>query len=288
MENISTNNIKALFLLVLLSTLLVAGGQKLAGHTGLMVGLILVLPLNIIFYWFSDQIILSLYGAQKSDVADQPRLFGTVAYLTEKAQIPMPSLYVITDHTANAFTIGRNPKHAKVVVTTGLLKLLDKEELAAVLAHELAHVQYFDTLVATIAASISGAMSLIAKKVQQLIMLILGLHQSEERRYWLGTLLMGMIAPLIAVLVQISISRSREFAADERGAMMCGDPISLANALRKLARARQQHMLSETERNPGTAHLFIINPLHAKHWVHFFSTHPPIAERIRRLEELML
>lgn len=286
---LTPNTIKTAFLLGVLTVLLLYFGQKWAGPAGFIFALFLAICMNFGAYWFADKIVLSLYDAKPTVVEDYPALYGIVAYLVEKADLPSPKIYVIEDKAPNAFAIGRDPLHAAIVVTTGLLKILSKDELAGVIAHEIAHIQQHDTLVATIAASIGGALSIVANVTQWAFIFVSGRGSDEKSgRNILGTMLMSMVAPLLAILIQIAISRSREYAADEEGANLCGQPMWLADALRKIHNAKERYALKEADQNPATAHLFIVDPLRSKQWMILFSTHPPIAERIDRLEALIL
>jgi len=239
------------------------------------------LAMNGISYWFSDKIVLRMYGAKEIGTDKAPTLHRIVRDLTLRAQMPMPKLYLIPQEAPNAFATGRDEKHAAVAVTEGILRILDERELRGVLAHELSHIKNRDILIGTIAATMAGAISMLANMAHW--GMIFGGRSSENREggHPIVALLMIIIAPLAAMLVQMAISRSREFGADATGATISGDPSSLANALRKLERGAQRIPM---EANPATAHMFIVNPLTAGGLMTLFSTHPPMQERIRRLE----
>lgn len=288
MKQLSPNTLKTTLLLGALTGLLLYFGQSFGGSQGLIMALLGALIVNLGAYWFSDKIVLTLYQAKEVRSDEQPQLYATAAYLAERANIPRPAIYVIEENTPNAFATGRNPEHAAIAVTTGMISLLSKNELAGVIAHELAHVQHRDTLVSCVAACIGGAVNILANMVQWVVMFGMGRKDEAKRNGKFTAIVMSMVAPMIAVMIQMAISRSREFAADEKSAELCGDPMWLANALRKLENARENNRLEETEHNPATAHLFIVNPLHNKQWSLLFSTHPPIGERIQRLENLSL
>ncbi len=288
MNQLSPNSLKTTLLLGVLTALLLYFGQSFGGKSGLMMAFLSALVINFGAYWFSDKIVLALYRAREVRSDEQPQLYATAAYLAERANIPRPAIYVIEENAPNAFATGRSPEHAAIAVTTGMISLLTKDELAGVIAHELAHVQHRDTLISCIAACIGGAVNILANMVQWTVMFGMGRKEEAGRNGKFTMMVMSMIAPMFAVMIQMAISRAREFAADEKGAELCGDPMWLANALRKLEKARENNRLEETEHNPATAHLFIINPLHNKQWSLLFSTHPPIGERIQRLENLSL
>ncbi|MFA7096314.1 MAG: zinc metalloprotease HtpX, partial [Gammaproteobacteria bacterium] len=236
---------------------------------------------------FSDKIVLSMYGAQEVGPHDAPELYGIVQELARRGNLPMPRVYVIHNDTPNAFATGRSPEHAAVAATTGILRILSREELAGVMAHELAHVQHRDTLISAIAATIAGAISMLANMAQWALIFGMGRQNGQENGgSVLGTLVMMLLAPIAAALIQMAVSRTREYAADARGAALCGNPLWLANALRKLELGNRRIPMHQAESNPATAHLFIVNPLQGSSLANLFSTHPPIEERVRRLEEM--
>lgn len=243
--------------------------------------------MNFISYYFSDRIVLMMYRAQEVGPGDAPRLYRSVERLAMRAGLPMPKVYIIEDDSPNAFATGRNPEHAAVAATTGILNLLDDRELEGVIGHELAHVRHRDILIGSIAATIAGAITWLASMAQWgAIFGGFGGRDDEERGgNVIGLLLMAILAPIAAVLIQMAISRSREYAADRGGAEISGNPLSLANALGKLhAMADRIPMEAAT---PATAHMFIVNPLSGRSFAGLFSTHPPVEERIARLETMV-
>jgi heat shock protein HtpX len=249
----------------------------------MLIAFLFALVMNGISYWFSDKIVLRMYGAKEVGPQEAPDLHRMVRELALRAQIPMPKLYVIPEDAPNAFATGRNPSHAAVAVTQGIVRILDERELRGVLAHELSHVKNRDILVGTIAAAMAGAVSMLANMAHW--GMIFGGRSSDDREggHPIVALLMIIVAPIAAMLVQMAISRSREFGADATGAAISGNPLSLANALRKLQRGAESIPM---EANPATAHMFIVNPLTGGGLMSLFSTHPPMEERIRRLETM--
>jgi heat shock protein HtpX len=279
------NNIKTLFLLVTLTLILVWAGGALGGKQGMTIALILALGMNFFAYWFSDKIVLKMYGAKEVTESGAPELHAIVRRLAQKAQIPMPKVYIIDQAQPNAFATGRNPKHAAVAVTTGIMRILTPEELQGVIGHELAHIKHRDILISTIAATIAGAISYLAQMAQWAM--IFGGHRGddEEGGNPIAALIMMIVGPIAALIIQMAISRSREYAADQGGARIAGNPRYLSGALKKLHMASQKiHM----EANPATSHMFIVNPLSGGGILKLFSTHPPIEERISRLESMSL
>jgi len=279
------NNIKTLFLLVTLTLILVWAGGALGGKQGMTMALIFALAMNFFAYWFSDKIVLRMYGAKQVSEAEAPELYGIVRRLAQKAEMPMPKVYMIDADQPNAFATGRNPRHAAVAVTTGIMRILSNEELQGVIGHELSHVRHRDILVSTIAATIAGAISYLAQMAQWAM--IFGGHRgdNEEGGSPIAALVMMIVGPIAALIVQMAISRSREYAADEGGARLAGNPRYLAGALRKLYMASQKIPMHA---NPATSHMFIVNPLSGGGLLKLFSTHPPIEERIARLEAMSL
>jgi heat shock protein HtpX len=278
------NNIKTLFLLVTLTLILVWAGAALGGKQGMTMALVFALVLNFFAYWFSDKIVLKMYGAKAVSEAEAPELYGIVRRLIQKAEMPMPKVYIINEEQPNAFATGRNPKHAAVAVTAGIMRILSHEELQGVIGHELAHVQHRDILISTIAATIAGAISYLAQMAQW-AMIFGNRGDDEERGNPIAALIMMIVGPIAALIVQMAISRSREYAADEGGARLAGNPRYLAGALRKLHWASQKIPMNA---NPATSHMFIVNPLSGSGLLKLFSTHPPIEERIARLESMSL
>lgn len=279
------NRLKTTLLLSLLTILMVFMGNAIGGQTGMVFAFLMAAAMNFFSYWFSDKIVLKMYGAQEIGEHDHPAFYAMVRGLAVKAGLPMPRVYIIPSSSPNAFATGRNPQHAAVAATEGILRILSPEELEGVMAHELAHVRNRDILVGTIAATIAGAISMIGTMLQWGAMLGAGRRDDEEGIGGLiGSLAMAIIAPIAAMLIQMAVSRSREYLADESGARICGNPLALANALRKLHDA--SHMLPMTEARPATAHMFTVNPLTGGGFMSLFSTHPPMEERIARLEEM--
>lgn len=275
------NAIKTVFLMGLMMGLFLAVGYLLGGQSGMTIALIFSLIMNFGSYWFSDKIVLAIYRAKPITRQEAPRFYDMIEKLARNANLPMPKVYIINDPTPNAFATGRNPHNAAVAATTGILHSLNDEEIAGVMAHELAHVKHRDILISTIAATLAGTISYIAQMAGWLTMF--GRSNDREEGSGLGGLFLIILSPIIAMLIQMAISRSREFMADEGGAKISGNPLALANALAKISRVNQvQHM---HDVNPATAHMFIISPLFGG-LGKLFSTHPPVEERIRRLQEL--
>lgn len=276
------NNVKTFVLLAGLTALLIGAGSVLGGHHGLQLALALAVVMNFAGYWFSDTIALSMSGAYEVGPDDGPGLLAIVRGLTERAGLPMPRVYLIPQRAPNAFATGRGPRHASVAVTEGLLHALDDRELEAVLAHEVAHIKHRDILISSVAAMLAGAISQLAQVFQWTA--LYGGHDDEEGVGIAGALAMAVVAPVAAMLVQMAVSRSREFEADRLGARLCGDPLALASALRRIERYTHTVPLNV---NPGMAHMYIVNPLAAGAWVaKLFSTHPPTEERVARLEAM--
>jgi len=278
------NRVKTALLLATLTALLLWFGQALGGHNGLMMALAFAVVMNFGSYWWSDKIVLRMYNAQEVSEPEAPELYSIVRNLTQAAQIPMPKVYVIPEEAPNAFATGRNPQHAAVAITQGLLRMLSRDEIAGVLGHELGHVQHRDTLIMVVAATLAGALSMLAN-IAQWGMIFGGGRSSDEEGSNPVALIVGIIvAPLAAMLIQMSISRSREYLADEAGAQFSGTPLALASALRKIQGYSQQVPMQHG--GPATAHLFIINPFSGSAMGKLFSTHPPTEERIARLEAM--
>lgn len=277
------NTLKTMVLLVTLTVLFIFIGGLLGGKTGMTVALVLALAMNFFAYWFSDKIVLKMYGAVPVTEAEAPELYSIVRTLSQRAGLPMPKVYIIEADQPNAFATGRNPRNGAVAVTTGIMRLLNRNELAGVIAHELSHIKNRDILVSTIAATIAGAISYLAQMAQWAF--IFGGRSDDEERGGspVAALLMAIIAPIAAMLVQLAISRTREYGADAGGARIVGNPLYLANALRKLHNYSQQIPMGV---NPATSHMFIVNPLSGGGIARLFSTHPPIEERIERLEAM--
>jgi heat shock protein HtpX len=278
------NYLKTGILLILLTLLFVWVGQAVGGRTGAAYAFILALIMNVASYWFSDKIVLAMYRARPVSREEAPAIYDILDELTKEARLPMPRLYTIPQRAANAFATGRNPKNAVVCVTDGIMGILDADELKGVLAHELAHVKNRDILIMTITAVIAGAVMMIANMVRWSA--IFGGYSRDRDRGGsnvFGMLALTILAPLAAMLVQLAISRSREYAADAAGAAFARDPRGLARALRKL---RDASKFSRLDASPQTAHMFIVNPLSGSAIANLFSTHPPVEERIKRLEAM--
>jgi heat shock protein HtpX len=259
-------------------------GFLIGGQQGALIALLVAAGMNLFAYWNSDRMVLSMHGAMEADERSAPDLVRLVGELATRAGLPMPRVYVMDNPQPNAFATGRDPEHAAVAVTTGLLHMLSREELAGVIAHELAHVKNRDTLTMTITATIAGAISMLA----QFGLFFGGGHRDNNNGYgFIGTLAMGILAPVAAMLVQMAISRTREYAADNMGAHISGRPMALASALVKISGAAEQIPNDTAERNPATAHLFIVNPLAGAHgWDNLFATHPSVENRIAALQEI--
>jgi len=282
------NTVKTALLMVGLTALLVFVGGALWGSNGMLMFFAIAMIMNLVNYWFSDKIVLRMYGAREVTEADAPVLYSVTRELANRGQMPMPKVYVIPSDGLNAFATGRNPNHAAVAATEGILRTLTREELTGVMAHELSHVHNRDILIGTIAAAIAGAISMIANFAQWGMIFggFGGRGRDDERGGGgIAAIAMMILAPIAALLIQMSISRSREYQADESGARLSGNPRGLASALKKLQLASQRVPM---EASPATAHMFIVNPLRAGGITSLFSTHPPMEERIARLESMRL
>jgi len=278
------NTLKTAFLLTLLTLLFVFIGQLLGGNQGMVVALIFAAIMNLGTYWFSDKIVLAMYRAQPVDEGRSRRLHSIVRRAASSAHLPMPKVYIIPSQTPNAFATGRNPKHSAVAVTQGIMKVLDDDELEGVISHEMAHIKNRDILTGSIVATLAGAISMLAFMARfAAIFGGYGGRDSQGRGGGLSLLIMAIVAPLAALLIQMAISRSREYAADSTAAKNSHKPLALANALRKLESASRRKPLGA---KPATAHLFIVNPLSGKGMASLFSTHPPIQERVARLQKM--
>ena len=272
------STLKTAFLMALLTVLLVFVGNLIAGEQGALMAFLLAAAMNFFSYWYSDRVVLSMYRAQEVTEAEAPQLYTMVRRLTQRARLPMPKVYVIPSATPNAFATGRDPEHAAVAVTEGIVRMLSPEELEGVIAHELAHIKHRDILIGSVAATIAGAINML-----YYFGLFFGGSSDDDEGNPIVTLLMIIVAPIAAMLIQMAISRSREFAADRGGAQICGNPLALASALQNLERGVQQIPMNA---NPASAHMFIVNPLRGGGVASLFSTHPPTEERVRRLREM--
>ncbi len=274
------NIFKTAALMTGLTLVLLWAGNALGGQSGMTIALVLALGMNGFSYWFSDKLVLKMYKAKEVSKAEAPELYEMVRRLSRKADLPMPRVYIINQPQPNAFATGRDPEHAAVAVTTGILRLLDVEELEGVIAHELAHVKHRDILIGTVAATIAGAVSYLATMAQWAM--IFGGRDDDDGNPFVAIVMM-IVAPVAAMLIQMAISRSREYAADAGGARIAGNPSGLADALSKLGTASKQIPM---QAEPATAHMFIVNPLSGKKMAGLFSTHPPMEERIARLKSM--
>src|SRR5216110_3063289 len=279
------NTTKTIVLMVGLTVLLIFVGGALAGRQGIMIAFIFAMAMNLFSYWFSDKIVLRMYNAREVTEAEAPMLWGVTHDLALKMNMPMPKVYIIPSDAPNAFATGRNPNHAAVAATEGILRLLTREELAGVMAHEMCHVRNRDILIGTIAATIAGAISMLANMAQWAMIFGGGRRDDDEGAGgMIGGIAIIILAPIAAALIQMAISRSREYEADATGARICGNPLWLANALRKLDAGSKRIPM---DANPATAHMFIVNPLRGGGLANLFSTHPPMEQRIERLEKMV-
>jgi heat shock protein HtpX len=285
-HGVGRNYLATAALMAFLIAILAIGGSLWGGYQGMLLFGLIGLLINFGSYWFSDRIALAMHRAQPVTRAQAPDLYDMVERLTRKAGLPMPRVYVIPSPTPNAFATGRNPAHSAVAVTEGILGILEPRELEGVLAHEIAHVRNRDVLIATIAAAVAGLVSSLGHVIQWGAILGMGRSDDEERGGVFGAIAWAILAPIIAMIVQLAVSRSREYGADASGAELLGDPEPLASALLKLEKANEVRPYEFA--GPATAHLFIVNPLHgfAGKAMQLFSTHPPVEERVRRLMEM--
>ena len=268
-------------LLAGLTGLFMGVGYLIGGASGATIALVVAAGMNLFAYWNSDRMVLSMHGAQEVDARSAPDLVNLVAELARNAQLPMPRVFIMHEDQPNAFATGRNPQNAAVAVTTGLMNHLNRDELAGVIAHELAHIKHHDTLLMTITATFAGAISMIAQ-----FGMFFGGNRNNNGPGIIGSIALMILAPLAAMLVQMAISRTREYAADDMGARICGQPMALASALAKISNAAHQIPNPEAERNPATAHMFIINPLSGQGMDNLFATHPSTENRIAALQQL--
>ncbi len=276
------NGVKTALLFVVLTVLLIFVGYLIGGRSGVTIAFAMALIMNIGSYWFSDKIVLAMYGAKTVDEASEPRLYRIVRSSSQMAGLPMPKVYIIPSESPNAFATGRNPEHAAVAATHGIMQILDDDELTAVMAHELGHVRNRDTLVGAIAGTIAGAISYVAFMARWMPFFGGGNDEDSRGGNLIFVLLIGILAPIAAAMVQMAISRQREYGADRASAEISHKPLSLASALTKLNSKSQQVPLGGS---PATAHLFIVSPLTGKSFTTLFSTHPPVEERVARLQQ---
>jgi len=276
------NIMRTALLLAAMTALFLAVGYLLAGEGGLMIAFAIALAMNGFAYWNSDKMVLRMHHARPVTRASAPELVGLVEQLARRADLPMPQVYLLETSQPNAFATGRNPEHSAVAVTRGLMESCTSEELAGVIAHELAHIKNRDTLIMTMTATLAGAIGFLSQ-----FAFFFGMGRDNRNPLgFIGTLLVMILAPLAAMLVQMAISRTREYSADRAGAAICGQPLWLASALQKIERLARGVVNQDAERNPASAHLFIVNPLRMGGVDNLFRTHPPTADRVRRLQEM--
>jgi heat shock protein HtpX len=278
------NQTKTFLLMVVLTVILVGLGSLIGGKSGGTIAFFIAFIMNFVSYWFSDKIILKMYGAKPVSESEAPELYATVASLAQKASIPMPKIFIMDNESPNAFATGRNPEHGVVAVTTGIMRLLSREELEGVLAHELSHIRHRDILIQSVAATLAGAITMIANWARFAAFFGGGSSDDDNGGNIFSVIIFSMIAAFAALLIQLAISRSREYLADDGGAQLSGNPLFLANALKKLQMGVSRNPMNNA--NPSTAPLFIVNPFSARGVTALFSTHPPMEERIKRLEDM--
>jgi heat shock protein HtpX len=281
------NGLKTTILLAAMTGLFLFFGQMLGGQQGVVIALVLAAGMNFFSYFYSDKLVLKMYRAQPVTEAEAPRLYGVTARLAQKSGIPMPRVYVIPTEQPNAFATGRNPQHAAVAATQGILRMLTVEELEAVMAHELGHVQNRDILISSVVATLAGAIAMLASMVRWAA-IFGGLGRSDDHggANVISAIVMAILAPIIAMLIQFAVSRAREFQADKTGAELCGNPLALASALKKIHMGVARRPLPATPGYEASAHLFIESPFSSHGVVKLFSTHPPVEERVERLEAM--
>ena len=278
------NQLKTTVLLAALTVLIVLIGRMFGGNQGMMIAFVFAMFMNFGSYWFSDKIVLAMYRAKELTPTEAPEIHQMVDELAQRGGLPKPRIYMIPSEAPNAFATGRNPEHAVVAVTQGIVRLLNHEELKGVLAHELGHVKNRDILIGSIAATLAGVVMMLASMARFAAIFGFGGSDDDDGGGIIGLILMSILAPLGAMLIQMAISRSREYLADETGARLAGNPRSLATALEKLASASKRIPMKEAK--PATAHMFIVNPLSGGGFSKWFSTHPPMEERVRRLRAM--
>jgi heat shock protein HtpX len=281
------NYFKTFVLMTLLTVILIAAGGVLGGTQGMVIALVFAAIMNIGTYWFSDKMVLSMYHATPVTEAEQPELYSIVRNLAVRGNIPMPKVYIVDEDTPNAFATGRNPQHAAVCVTTGIMRILNNNELSGVIGHELTHVKNRDILISSIAATVAGAISMLAWMAEWGAMFTgFGGRSNDREGNIVGLIVMAILAPLIATLIQLAISRQREYAADKGGAALSGNPLYLASALNKLEAGNEKEPMPANQMTHATAHMFIVNPLRSGAFKSLFSTHPATEDRIEKLKEM--
>ncbi len=278
------NQLKTTFLLTVMTIFIMMVGRVIGGSSGMIIALVIAGGMNFFSYWYSDKLVLKMYKAEEVSPDQAPELYGIVEALTERADMPMPKVYIIPNESPNAFATGRNPQNAVVAVTHGLLNLMNRDEIAGVVAHELGHIKNRDILIGTIAATMAGAIMMIASMARWAAIFGIG-GDDDEGGGFFSLILMSIIAPIAAMIIQMAISRSREYLADATAAKMTGNPGGLSSALEKLGSFSKQIPMNA---EPATAHMFISNPLSGKNMMNLFSTHPPIEERVSRLRNMRL
>ncbi len=281
------NYFKTFLLMLVLTGLLIVAGGVIGGEQGMIIALIFAAIMNLGTYWFSDKVVLSMYHATPVTEAEYPELYSIVRNLAVRGNIPMPKVYIVEEDTPNAFATGRNPQHAAVCVTTGIMRILNANELSGVIGHELTHVKNRDILISSIAATVAGAISLLAWMAEWGAMFGgFGGRSDDREGNIIGIIAMAILAPLIATLIQLAISRQREYAADKGGAMLSGNPLYLASALNKLEAGNEEEPMQANQMTHATAHMFIVNPLRGGVFKSLFSTHPATEDRIAKLKEM--
>jgi heat shock protein HtpX len=278
------NRMKTFFLMVVLTIIFVALGSMIGGSAGGAFMFVIALIMNFVSYWFCDRIVLSMYSAKEASQSEYPQLYSIVNNLSQKASIPMPRVYIVENESPNAFATGRDPSKGVVAVTTGIMRILSRDELEGVLAHEMSHIKHRDILIQTVAATMAGAITMVANWARFAAFFGGGGNDDEGGSNIFSVIIFSIIAAFAAMLIQLAISRSREYLADEGGARLTGNPLFLSEALKKLHTGIACSPMNDA--NPSTAPLFIMNPFTAKGVLSLFSTHPPIEERIKRLEDL--
>ena len=281
------NYFKTFLLMLVLTGILIVAGGAIGGEQGMVIALIFAAVMNLGTYWFSDKVVLSMYHAVPVTETEYPELYSIVRNLAARGNIPMPKVYIVDEETPNAFATGRNPNHAAVCVTTGIMKILNANELSGVIGHELTHVKNRDILISSIAATVAGAISMLAWMAEWGAMFGgFGGRSDDREGNIIGIIAMAIIAPLIATMIQLAISRQREYAADKGGAMLSGNPMYLASALNKLEAGNEEEPMQTNQMTHATAHMFIVNPLRGGAFKSLFSTHPSTEDRIERLKEM--
>lgn len=278
------NGFKTVILMTVMMVLFILVGNLIGGQSGMMIAFVLALVMNFGSYWFSDKIVLAMYKAKQIERSDMPEYYDAVERLASNANLPMPKVYIIENPTPNAFATGRNPQNSAVAVTTGILRILNRDELEGVIAHELTHILNRDILVSTIAATLVGTITMIARMAGWAAMFGGSSRDDREGSSPIADLVLMIVAPIAAVLIQMAISRSREYMADQGGAKISGKPLALASALNKLTQTNE--IIPMQNAGSSSAHMFIVNPLSGKSLMKLFSTHPPVEERVARLNEI--